>query len=54
MAFDVSLGCSGFIYGLAIAGALIETGLAHKGLLICSEATANILTRRIAPVVPLQ
>lgn len=37
IAFDVNLGCSGFIYGLAIAGGLIESNLAKKGLLICSD-----------------
>jgi len=37
MAFDVNLGCSGFVYGLAIGGALIEAGIARSGLLICSD-----------------
>jgi len=38
MAFDVNLGCSGFIYGLAIGGSLIEAGLARRGLICCSES----------------
>ena len=50
MAFDVNLGCSGFVYGLSIAGSLIETGLARKALLICSETYTKyiykIVTRR--------
>jgi len=37
IAFDVNLGCSGFVYGLAIVGSMIEGGLAKKGLLVCSE-----------------
>ena len=42
-AFDINLGCSGFIYGLSVAGSLITSGVANKGLLICSENyTKNI------------
>lgn len=36
-AFDFNLGCSGFIYGLAIAKGLIETDLAKNILLIFAE-----------------
>ena len=45
MAFDVNLGCSGFIYGLAIGGGLIETGLAKKGLLFCSETYTKYIDK---------
>src|SRR5689334_16493406 len=37
MAFDVNLGCSGFIYALAVAGGLIESGVAKKALIFCAE-----------------
>jgi 3-oxoacyl-[acyl-carrier-protein] synthase-3 len=36
-AFDFNLGCSGFIYGLAITRGLINTGVAQRVLLIMSE-----------------
>lgn len=36
-AFDFNLGCSGFVYGLGLAKALIETNQASKVLLITSE-----------------
>lgn len=36
-AFDFNLGCSGFIYGLAIAKSFIRTGIANNVLLITSE-----------------
>jgi len=36
-AFDFNLGCSGFIYGLAIAKGFIKTGIASNILLITSE-----------------
>lgn len=43
MAFDFSAACSGFIYGLSIAGAFIAQDPGAKVLLVCTEA----LTRRI-------
>jgi 3-oxoacyl-[acyl-carrier-protein] synthase III len=36
-AFDFNLGCSGFIYGLAMAKSFINTGIAEHILLITSE-----------------
>ncbi len=42
---DIGLGCSGYIYGLATAKGLIETGLAKKILFI----TSSIYTKYINP-----
>lgn len=53
MAFDVNLGCSGFIYGLAIAGALIEAGLVHKGFLLCSETYSKYIGKTDRTCRPL-
>ena len=36
-AFDINLGCSGYIYGLAVAKSLVETGIAKNVLLITAE-----------------
>ncbi len=36
-AFDVNQGCSGFVYGLAIAGSMIESGISENLLLLCGE-----------------
>ena len=36
-AFDINLGCSGFVYGLAVAKSLVETGIANNVLLITAE-----------------
>ncbi len=44
-ALDYNLGCSGFVYGLALAKGLIAAGLASRVLLI----TADTLTRTIHP-----
>lgn len=53
MAFDVNLGCSGFIYGLAIGSSLIEGGLAKKGLLVCSEKYSMYIDRSDRTCRPL-
>jgi len=53
MAFDVNLGCSGFIYGLAIGGSLIETGLAKKGFVICSETYTKYIDKSDRTCRPL-
>jgi 3-oxoacyl-[acyl-carrier-protein] synthase-3 len=37
MAFDVNLGCSGFVYALAMCSSLIESGVASSGLIVCSD-----------------
>lgn len=34
MAFDVPLGCSGFVYGLSIAGSILSQGFIKKALLL--------------------
>jgi 3-oxoacyl-[acyl-carrier-protein] synthase-3 len=45
-AYDINLGCSGFIYGLATAKGLISAGLAENILFI----TADTITRTIHPM----
>jgi 3-oxoacyl-[acyl-carrier-protein] synthase-3 len=45
-AYDINLGCSGFVYGLATAKGLIAADLARKVLLI----TADTVTRTIHPM----
>jgi 3-oxoacyl-[acyl-carrier-protein] synthase III len=45
-ALDFNLGCSGFIYGLALADGLIKSGLARRVLLI----TAETYTKYIDPI----
>ncbi|MGB9809572.1 MAG: beta-ketoacyl-ACP synthase III, partial [Caldanaerobacter sp.] len=41
-AFDISVGCSGFIYGLAIAQQFVETGLYKNVLVIGAETLSKI------------
>jgi 3-oxoacyl-[acyl-carrier-protein] synthase-3 len=42
-AFDVQAVCSGFVYGLTVADAMIRTGSARKALVIGSEVFSRIL-----------
>jgi 3-oxoacyl-[acyl-carrier-protein] synthase-3 len=45
-AFDINLGCSGYVYGLSVAKGLIETGAAKCVLLL----TADTYTKYIHPM----
>ena len=42
-AFDYNLGCSGFIYGIAMAKSFIKSGIANNVLLITSEANTKYI-----------
>lgn len=42
-AFDMNLGCSGFVYSLGIARGLIHAGMAKKVLLIMSETYSKLI-----------
>lgn len=42
-AFDVQAVCSGFIYGLSVASAMIESGQARRALLIGAETMTRLL-----------
>ena len=42
-AFDVSAACSGFVYGLSVASAMVQSGAACRVLFICAE-TASYFT----------
>lgn len=51
-AFDINLGCSGYVYGLAVAQSLVESGISQRCLLIAAEkpmlhASASDLNMRI-------
>ena len=45
LAFDVNLGCSGFVYALSVAGSLIDSGVAQKGLIICSDTYTKYINK---------
>jgi 3-oxoacyl-[acyl-carrier-protein] synthase-3 len=45
-AFDVSLGCSGYMYGLWLAGSLLNSGAARRVLLLVGDT----MTRLVSPL----
>lgn len=50
---DISLGCSGYVYGLAIAKGLIETGLAKKILFLTSSVYTKYINVKDRATRPL-
>ncbi|KZS41452.1 3-oxoacyl-ACP synthase [Aquimarina aggregata] len=44
-ALDFNLGCSGYIYGLAVAKGLIEAGIATKVLLLTGETYSKLINK---------
>lgn len=42
-AFDYNLACSGFVYGLAIARGMIQTGMANKILLVTADTYSKYI-----------
>lgn len=44
-AFDISIACSGFIYGLTVAAALVRSGVYRRVMLIGAETLSKILNK---------
>ncbi len=42
-AFGMDLGCSGYVYGLAVAGSFVESGLAKNVLLLTADTTSKYI-----------
>ena len=42
-AFDINLGCSGYVYGLSVAKGLIETGSARKVLFLTADTYSKFI-----------
>jgi 3-oxoacyl-[acyl-carrier-protein] synthase-3 len=45
-AFDVSIACSGFIYGLTVASSLVRSGVYRRVMVIGAETLSKILDRK--------
>jgi len=52
-AFDVNLGCSGYIYGLWLASNLISAGSASRVLLLAGDTTSRFVSPEDRAVAPL-
>lgn len=44
-AFDINLGCSGFVYGLAVSKGLVDTGIARNVLLVTADTYSKHINR---------
>ena len=53
IAFDIGLGCSGYIYGLSIAGAMMQSGAIKKALLMVGDISTLTTTYRDKSTYPL-
>jgi len=52
-AFDFNLGCSGYIYGLAIVQSMLRAGVARKGLLLTGETYSKWFAREDVSVAAI-
>lgn len=52
-AFDINLGCSQFVYALAVANAWVKAGMAKKALVLAGDTPTRTLNKMDNTVVPL-
>ncbi len=53
IAFDINLGCSGYIYALRVATSLIESGQSKKGIIVCSDTYTKNISKKNAQCRPI-
>ena len=53
MALDISLGCSGWVYGLSVISAMISGGVMKKGLLLVGDTTSTFKSAKDKTARPL-
>lgn len=51
--FDVNMGCSGYVYGLWLAGSLVEQGMLQRVLLLAGDTISKCVNPRDKTVAPL-
>ena len=51
--FDISYGCSGWVYGLSVLSAMISTGVMKKGLLLVGDTTSSFKSAKDKTARPL-
>jgi 3-oxoacyl-[acyl-carrier-protein] synthase-3 len=52
-AFDINMGCSGFIYALNLGEKIINSGQAKNGLIICSDVYTKYISKNNSSCRPL-
>ncbi|MCB0401880.1 MAG: ketoacyl-ACP synthase III [Flavobacteriales bacterium] len=53
IAFDISLGCSGYVYGLSVISSLMQTTQTKKALLMAGDISSTSLNKRDKSTYPL-
>lgn len=53
LAFDINLGCSGYVYGLHVIGSMMASGALKKGLLLCGDISTNSTNYKDKSAYPL-
>ena len=53
MAFDVPLGCSGYVYGISIIAGMMKTAGFKKGLLLAGDTISKIVSKTDKSTLPL-
>ena len=53
IAFDVNLGCSGYVYGLSIIGSLLQNIPGGKGLLLVGDCSSSVVSKKDKSTYPL-
>ena len=53
LAFDINLGCSGYVYGLSVAAALLQNIPDGKGLLLVGDVSSACISSEDKSTVPL-
>lgn len=53
IAFDVPLGCSGYVYGMSIIASMMKVTGVKKGLLLAGETTSKIVSKNDKSTLPL-
>lgn len=53
LAFDISLGCSGWVYGMNSVASLVSNGSVHKALLLCGDITTRTQSYKDKTSYPL-
>ncbi len=53
IAFDINLGCSGYVYGLSIVGSLLQNMPGGKALLLVGDVSTHTISQKDKSTVPL-
>lgn len=53
VAFDIALGCSGYVYGLSVMGSMMQKGAIRKGLLMVGDISTLTTSYRDKSTYPL-